>query len=435
MYPMVTHMSLAELMGEPHTIEDLLIPQNLVIDILLRLLYNEGNVNFRRMSQVTRVPAVLDEVLEWLRKEHLVEVSQASAGAGRLNYVFKLTAAGEERAQAALERSQYVGPFPVPVHYYNRAIELQTQSSRKISPQQIQESLKGLVLPADFHRRIGPAVNSGASLFLYGPSGNGKTTIAQKIAGLITGTDPIWLPYALTAGGQIIQIHDRLFHTPVRPEGSKTSIEGIDGRWNLFHRPSVVVGGELKMEALDLRLDPMAKIYEAPLQLKANGGIFLIDDFGRQQVSPADLLNRWIVPLENGVDYLRLRTGQTIVVPFRTLIVFSTNLDPYKLADDAFYRRIQMKVGIFSPDRERFQAIFRRVCTQTAIPFDQSSFEYLVTTWYQKPGRTFQSVHPRDLLRIVQALCEYSGCAPSLTPDLIDEACTTYFVEERYSAG
>jgi predicted ATPase with chaperone activity len=432
---MITDMSLTELMAEPHTIEDLQIPQNLVIDILLRLLYNEGNVNFRRMSQVTRVPAVLDEVLEWLRNEHLAEVSQASAGAGRLNYVFKLTQAGEERAQTALKRSQYVGPFPVPVHYYNRAIELQTQNSRKILPQQIQESLKSLVLPADFHRRIGPAVNSGASLFLYGPSGNGKTTIAQKIAALVTSTDPIWLPYALTAGGQIIQIHDRLFHTPFHSEGSKANSEGIDGRWNLFHRPSVVVGGELKMEALDLRLDPMAKIYEAPLQLKANGGIFLIDDFGRQQVSPVDLLNRWIVPLENGVDYLRLRTGQTIVVPFRTLIVFSTNLDPYKLADDAFYRRIQMKVGIFSPDRVRFKAIFQRVCAQMAMPYDEESFEHLVTAWYQKPGRTFQSVHPRDLLKIVLALCEYTGCTPSLTPGLIDEACATYFVEERFSAG
>jgi predicted ATPase with chaperone activity len=432
---MVAKMKLEELMAEPHTIEELQIPQNLVIDILLRLLYNEGNVNFRRMSQVTRVPTVLDEILEWLRKEHLVEISQASSGAGRLNYVYKLTQAGEERAQAAMERSQYVGPFPVPVHYYNWAIELQTQVSRRISQSQIKESLNDLVLPVDFHRRIGPAVNSGASLFLYGPSGNGKTTIAQKIAGLITGTDPIWLPYALTAGGQIIQIHDRLFHTPVRQDTNKSSDQNIDGRWNLFNRPSVVVGGELKMEALDLRLDTHAKIYEAPLQLKANSGMFLIDDFGRQQVSPADLLNRWIVPLENGVDYLRLHTGQTIVVPFRTLIVFSTNLDPYKLADDAFYRRIQMKVGIFSPNQQRFRAIFQRVCAQMALPFNEASFVHLVQVWYQKPGRVFQSVHPRDLLKIVVALCEYLGCTPSLTPDLIDEACATYFVEERYSAS
>jgi predicted ATPase with chaperone activity len=430
---MVTQMSLTELMAEPRTSDDLQIPQNLVIDILLRLLYNEGNVNFRRIAQVTRVPTVLDDVLEWLREEHLVEVSQASAGAGRLNYVYKLTDAGEERAQAALERSQYVGPFPVPVHFYNRAIELQTQASRKISEKQIKECLSDLVLPADFHRRIGPAVNSGTSLFLYGPSGNGKTTIAHKIAGLITGTDPLWLPYALTAGGQIIQIHDRLFHNPVHPESNRSRTQGIDGRWNLFHRPSVVVGGELKMEALDLRMDPLAKIYEAPLQLKANGGIFLIDDFGRQQVSPADLLNRWIVPLENGMDYLRLRTGQTIVVPFRTLIVFSTNLDPYKLADDAFFRRIQMKVGIFNPDKERFRTIFQRVCAQMAWPFREESFNHLIDVWYNKPGRPYQSVHPRDLLKIVQALCEYTDCAPSLTPDLLDEACAIYFVESQFT--
>ncbi len=432
---MVTNMNLNELMTEPRTIEDLQIPQNLVIDILLRLLYNEGNVNFRRMSQVTRVPSVLDEVLEWLRKEHLVEISQASAGTGRLNYVYKLTQAGEERAQAALERSYYVGPFPVPVHYYNRAIELQTQLSRKITQAQIKAALSDLVLPDDFHRRLGPAVNSGSSLFLYGPSGNGKTTIAQKMAKVVTGGEPMWLPYALTAGGQIIQIHDRLFHTPAHEGYSNNGIQVGDGRWNLFQRPSVVVGGELKMDALDLRFDPLSKIYEAPLQLKANGGIFLIDDFGRQQVSPADLLNRWIVPLESNMDYLRLRTGQTIVVPFRTLIVFSTNLDPYKLADDAFYRRIQMKIGIFSPDVNRFRKIFQRVCTQMAVDFNEESFIYLIEAWYHQPGRTFQAVHPRDLVNIVIALCEYSGYKPCLTPGLIDEACATYFVEQRYLKG
>jgi predicted ATPase with chaperone activity len=426
---MTEDMSLAEIMAEPRTVEDLQIPQNLLIDILLRLLYNEGNVNYRRMSQVTRVPTVLDSILEWLRQEHLIEVSQAGSGASHFNYVYKLTDAGEERARDAMERSQYVGPCPVPVHYYNRAIELQTHSLRKISQQKIEESLNDLILPTDFHRRIGPAVNSGASLFLYGPSGNGKTTIAQKMATLIAGTDPIWLPYALTAGGQIIQIHDRLFHTPARQSASKPGTGNHDGRWNLFHRPSVIVGGEMKLDALDLRFDPIAKIYEAPLQLKANGGMFLIDDFGRQQASPVDLLNRWIVPLENGVDYLRLRTGQTIVVPFRTLIVFSTNLDPHKLADDAFYRRIQMKVGVFSPDLARFRGIFQQVCRQEAIQFDQPTFDHLVENWYLQSGRAYQAVHPRDLIRIVVALCEYEGTPHHLSPRLIDEACQCYFVQ------
>ena len=426
---MINDATMTDLLREPQTVEDLQIPQSLVIDILLRLLYNEGNVAFRRMAQVMRVPTVLENQLEWLRQEHLVEISQSSASLGQLNYLYKLTEAGEERARDALDRSQYVGPLPIPVHYYNRAMELQSQGSRKISMAQMKAALADMILPADFHRRVGPAVNSGSSLFLYGPSGNGKTTIAQKMATLISGTEPIWMPYALTAGGQIIQIHDRLFHVPA--EGAKAKMDGTDGRWGLFRRPSVVVGGELKMEALDLRFDMVAKIYEAPLQLKANGGMFLIDDFGRQQVSPVDLLNRWIVPLENAVDYLRLRTGQTVVVPFRTLIVFSTNLDPYKLADDAFYRRIQMKVGVFAPDEARYHIIFLKVCTELGIPFDEATFSYLLEKWYRIPDRSMQAVHPRDLLKIVRALCEYEGLPLKMSPELMDEACFSYFVENK----
>jgi len=423
---MVEKNTLSEILREPTTVEELEIPQSILTDIILRCLYNEGNVAFRRLAQVMRVPTVLPKQLDWLRQEHLVEVSQSGAY-GHLNYVYKLTGAGEDRARESMERSQYVGPAPVPVHRYNKAIELQTSGRRPIAVEQVKEALSDMILPEDFHRRIGPAVSSGASLFLYGPSGNGKTTIAQRMAKLISGTDPIWLPHALTAGGQIIQIHDRLFHNAAKVEKETSE---IDGRWSLYQRPSVVVGGELKMDALDLRFDSVAKIYEAPLQLKANGGMFLIDDFGRQQVSPVDLLNRWIVPLENSVDFLRLRTGQTIVVPFRTLIVFSTNLDPYKLADDAFYRRIQMKVGVFSPNEERYREIFLKVCEQTSIPFDEMSFNHLLDKWYRQTGRALQSVHPRDILKIIQALCHYDKSQARMTPDLIDEACYSYFVEQ-----
>jgi len=418
--------TLEDLLKEPNTVEDLEIPQGILIDIILRLLYNEGNVNFRRISQVVRVPNVILRQMDWLRQEHLVDASQAPSSIGPLNYVYKLTHAGEERARDSMERSQYVGPAPVPVHHYNRSVELQTSGARNVSVEQVRGALADMVLPEDFHRRIGPAVNSGASLFLYGPSGNGKTTIAQRIGALISGVEPIWMPYTPTAGGQIIQIHDRLFHSAIEKPGNAA----LDGRWGLFKRPSVVVGGELKMESLDLRFDSVAKIYEAPLQLKANGGMFLIDDFGRQQVSPVDLLNRWIVPLENNVDYLRLRTGQTIVVPFRTLIVFSTNLDPYKLADDAFYRRIQIKVGVFSPSEERFKEIFLKVSSQMNIPFDEASFKFLLERWYHQPGRSLQAVHPRDILKIIQALCNYEGIPAQMRTDLVDEACVSYFVEQ-----
>ncbi len=424
---MAEKLSLKEILEEPKTVEDLGIPQNILIDIVLRLLYNEGNVDFRRMVQVIRIPNPLSQLLDWLRQEHLVDISQTSSPLSQLNYVYKLTATGEDRAREAMERSQYVGPAPVPVNKYNDAIELQTSGPRQVQIEQVKEALSEMILPAEFHRKVGPAVKSAASLFLYGPPGNGKTTIAQRIARLISGADPIWLPYALTAGGQIIQIHDRLFHQEVKRDRTSGS---MDGRWGMFQRPTVVVGGELKMEALDLRFDPVAKFYEAPLQLKANGGMFLIDDFGRQQVSPVDLLNRWIVPLENGVDYLRLKSGQTMVVPFRALIVFSTNLDPFKLADEAFYRRIQMKVKVFSPDEERYCQIFQKVCMQMSMPFDQASYDHLIEQWYRKPGRPLQAVHPRDLIKIVQALCGYINQEPHLSPELIDEACESYFVEE-----
>ncbi len=428
---MTSSKTLKQLLAEPQTIDDLQIPQNILVDIILRLLYNEGVLTFRRFIQVIRVPNVLLTMLEWLRQEHLVEVTNSREASGPIGYLYKLSEAGQERAKEALERSQYVGPAPVPVNIYNQALELQSQEQRHVTVKQVEDILSDLVLPTDFHRRIGPVVNSGSSLFLYGPSGNGKTTIARKIATLIANTEPIYLPYALTAGGQIIQIHDRLFHNPVEQAEKEASGSQLDSRWGYFHRPYVVVGGEMKMEALELRYDPISKIYEAPLQLKANGGMFLIDDFGRQQVSPVDLLNRWIVPLENGMDYLRLRTGQTIVVPFRELIVFSTNLDPYRLADDAFYRRIQVKVNVLRPSLEKFEQIFRIVCTTNGFAFDSASFNHLVQKWYREPGRDLQAVHPRDILKIVHALCLYEKRPLKLQPDLIDEACLSYFVESQ----
>ncbi len=420
---MPENKTIEDLLVQPKSVEELEIPQSIVIDIVLRLLYTEGNVDFRRMTQVMRVPHALEQVLDWLRKEHLVDVSQSSASFGPINYIYKLTSAGEDRAREAMERSQYVGPVPVPVHRYSAAIQLQTSGTRLVKPAQVKEALQDLVLSDDFHRKIGPAINSAASLFLYGPPGNGKTTISLHISRLISGTDPVWLPYALTAGGQIIQIYDRLFHEEIEYE--KTS---MDGRWGLFKRPSVVVGGEMKIESLDLRWDPLANFYEAPLQLKANGGVFLIDDFGRQQTSPIDLLNRWIMPLENGVDFLRLRTGQTLVIPFRALIIFCTNLDPYHLADEAFFRRIQMKVGIFAPDEPSYKQIFLRVCQQMRVRFDEVSYAHLLDRWYRKDNRAFQAVHPRDLLSIIRALCNYEGKDIYLTPGLIDEACEIYFV-------
>lgn len=415
------------------------LPPSLAIDLVYRILFTEGDVSVARLAEVSRLfPQVIDEIMVDLQHDHMVEV--VKAGTLRMSYTYRLTTEGSARARSALERTQYVGPFPVDIAAYRKAIVLQTATQQKATPSEVKQALSNLILPENFHRRIGPAINSATSLFLYGPPGNGKTTVAQAIAKLLAGADPIWLPHAVSIGGQIIQIHDPLVHIPYTdpsdydaPTG-KTGFIGVDKRWNLFQRPAVMVGGELTMEALELRFEPITKIYEAPLQMKANGGMFLIDDFGRQQISPQQLLNRWIVPLETRIDYLRMQSGQTLEIPFKQLIVFATNLDPSELIDDAFLRRIQIKVEVGSPDEKMFYQIFSQMCQNLRVPFDRNGFLYLLQKWYREPGRVLQSVHPRDILKTVIAICDYAGTAPQMTPELLDEACSCYFVDSKPAA-
>jgi predicted ATPase with chaperone activity len=396
-----------------------------VVDIILRLFFMEGDSTGNYVQEVIRLPfKVVDEVLGNMQHEHLIEVRRSTGGIGRGAYLYTMTDEGKKRARDAFERSQYVGPTPIPLQKYNEAILAQSRGKEKISPELVQQALSHLILPENFHRKIGPAINSGSSIFLYGPPGNGKTTISQAIAMLIAGTDPVWLPHAVTVGGQIVQVYDKLIHVEVEIEA-----KGQDPRWRLYRRPFVMVGGELNMTSLDLRFDLSSKIYEAPLQMKANCGLFLIDDFGRQQISPTELLNRWIVPLETEFDFFRLQTGQTFQVPFKELIIFSTNLDPDDLVDDAFLRRIQMKVEVGSPDEKLFYKIFATMCESLNVPFDKTSFVHLLQEWYYRRGRKLQAVHPRDILKVALALCDYVGEPYQLTPALIDEACSAYFVQ------
>jgi predicted ATPase with chaperone activity len=298
----------------------------------------------------------------------------------------------------------------------------------------MRQSVSHLVVNDIMLERLGPAVNSGRSIFLYGAPGNGKTVIAESIGQVVLGAE-MYIPYAVEVGGMVIKVFDPTLHK-LAPEAEQTDRVNSrdmrrrhDRRWFKVQRPVITTGGELTLETLDLVWDDAAKYYEAPFQMKSNGGMFLIDDFGRQQVRPRDLLNRWVVPLEKRYDYLTLHTGQKIEVPFEVLIVFSTNLEPRDLVDEAFLRRIRHKIDIVNPTFDEFREIFRRECQIRNIPFDENGLGFLLNEYYIKPDRPVRACHPRDLLDEIVDISRYKGIPPVLSEDLIHKACRAYFVE------
>ena len=352
-------------------------------------------------------------------------------GAGSFEYV--ITLKGIEKAQEALARTQYAGPCPVTLEQYVAAMKAQATARLQIHREHLVEALKGLTINEVMLGRIGPAVNSGKAIFMYGPPGNGKTTIAQRVGRMILGK-PMWVPYAVDVDGQVIRVFDNVNHEVLpdnEEEERRTTATGErrDARWIRIRRPVIMVGGELTMAGLDLVYDPINKYYEAPFQMKSNGGMFLIDDFGRQQVRPRDLLNRWIVPLESRVDFLTLSTGRKIEIPFNVLIVFSTNMPPADLVDEAFLRRIPHKIEVGDPSFEEFRVIFQQVCEARRVPYDEKGLAYLIQEWYIKENRKLRAVHPRDIVEQIIDISRYQNTPPILTKELLDRAASAYFVD------
>ncbi len=395
-----------------------------IADLVLKVVYYSNQITAQAITDEICLPFfnVVDRALAMLKREELIEVV-GSQGFGQLAYQYSITAKGNLRVHEVLDRTTYVGPAPITLEHYQAVAASQVNASTRISPDDMRRVLADLVLDGSIIDSLGQAVNTGRSLFLYGPPGNGKTVLAEHIVPLLG--DHILIPYAITVDGQVIKILDLHNHEPVETGGGRVE---HDRRFMLCRRPAIVVGGELTLATLDLVYDHISKIYEAPLQLKANGGMMMIDDFGRQQVEPRQLLNRWIVPLEKRVDYLTLHTGKKIQVPFNQMVVFSTNLAPADLVDEAFLRRIQNKILVDNPSLETFREIFRRQCDALGVPFDQQGLLYLLREYYVKQQRELRSVQPRDLLRTLVGIARYRGIAPTLSPELIDAACQTYFV-------
>jgi predicted ATPase with chaperone activity len=411
-------------------------------DLILRTLYMRGGMLGLDLSRQLCLPfKVIQESLNFLKQEKAIEVLGGDL-IGSVSYRFNLTELGRRRAQDAMQMCAYVGPAPVPLEDYVEQVYRQAVTAIDIAPDGLRAALSHLVIPEELFSAVGPAVVSGKSVFIYGPPGNGKTAIAQSIGHYMNESGgEIYVPYAfLTDSNAIITVYDQAIHHRVeespgeRVEDNEATVRRllnagtVDQRWVKVRRPVVITGGELTLSMLDLRYNPESNFYQAPLHVKANGGVFLIDDFGRQLCSPKELLNRWIVPLENRIDHLSLATGQQFTVPFEQLTIFSTNLDPKHLVDDAFLRRMRHKVEIVAPERPVFEKIFSGVCKRLGMSPNPESVDFLYERYYSQ-GRNCRASDARDLLETVQSICRFKRIPVQLTRELMAEAAASFIRE------
>ena len=404
----------------PQTMRDLGIRRGLVEDLALKILYLLGELSLVELAdQIHLSYPIIEEVFGRLRKEQLCEVKGMRGSVHRIS----TTSQGKTRALELLSLCQYSGPAPVSLEEYVRRVREQSILDVEIHQAHVERAFKHMVLRPETLTQIGTALISGRSIFLHGPTGTGKTAIAVTLPTIYH--DHVWLPYAVEVDGQIITVFDAHVHKLSEGPASNET----DARWVRCRRPRIVVGGELTIEMLDLQFNPLTKFYTAPVQMKANNGVFIVDDFGRERIRPEELLNRWVVPLDRRIDFLTLAGGKKFEIPFDLFVIFATNLDPLKLADEAFLRRIQTKVKMSDVTPQEFQEIFRRVCAEAGLAYDPVSVEDLIAVLEGK-RQPLRPCYPRDIVQHVMWTARYEGRPPHLDLQSIAQACRNYFVSD-----
>jgi len=418
-YVTVSNENLTPIM--PKTLEETHLDFGFLADLALKTVYADANCTTVRAAEKMCLPEPLTEsLLQHLYHEKLIEIRSQS---GFQNHRYAILDRGWQRANRLLEINGYIGPTPVSLQAYSEMVSLQNQTRESVSPELVKNALAGLVLPDVTMQTVGLAVTSRRSLFMFGESGNGKTSIAVSLHSAQPGE--VWIPYAIEVDNQIIKVYDQHNHSQI--ENSKN---GYDKRWIKIKRPLVIVGGEMTIETMDLVYSRTIGYYEAPFQLKANGGTLVIDDFGRQRVDPSDLLNRWIIPLEQGKDYLTLHTGKKIEVPFAPFLMFATNLNLNGLVDEAFLRRMGYRLYIAPPSRDQYKSIFQKVVAAHGLDYDPNLVDFLLQR-YAEEKRPLRCSEPRDLIHRLLDICRYLDQPPILSRDILELAWINYFGKDK----
>ncbi len=419
----------------PRGVAQMQLPLVMMNNILIKTVFRKNLELVSDIAREIRVPVqVAQELIDTAREQRLVEASgNRTTGAGN-EMGYQLTDLGRGRAAEALAQSEYYGPMPVPLDVYKEQVERQSIRNIRISRGRLTNAMGHLILPDSLLDHLGPAVGSGRSILMYGPPGNGKSSISNGIRDAIGGN--IYIPHAIEYAGQVISVYDPIVHTPIEmPKEDQHSLRRagntFDSRYVLCQRPTVITGGELTLSMLDLVYNPTARTYQAPLQLKSTGGVFIVDDLGRQEEPPQALINRWIVPLEESKDILALQSGEKFTVPFDTLVIFSTNFHPNKIFDKAALRRIFFKIKIDGPSQADFLKIFALVARAKKVPLDEATLIHMLKVKYPEIDNIYANYQPGFLIDQMMAICDFEGIPYQMTPDLLDRAWSNMFVVEE----